>query len=65
MRVVSSNPEYFRLSHASKRWRTLNATVPIVLHHRYHAIDLDTLWNVLEVDIPALAAALQRVVDGD
>jgi len=37
----------------------------IVLHHRYHAIDHDTLWNVLEVDIPALAAALRGVVDGE
>jgi uncharacterized protein with HEPN domain len=37
----------------------------IVLHHRYHAIDQDALWNVLEVDIPALAAALHRVVGSD
>ena len=37
----------------------------IVLHHRYHAIDHGALWNVLEVDIPALAGALPRVVGGE
>lgn len=37
----------------------------IVLHHRYHAIDHDTLWNVLEVDIPALAVRLASAVDHD
>lgn len=37
----------------------------IVLHHRYHAIDHDTLWNVLEVDIPALAGALRGAVDSE
>ena len=35
----------------------------IVLHHRYHAIDHDTLWNVLEADIPALAGALRALAD--
>ena len=37
----------------------------IVLHHRYHAIDHDTLWNVLEADIAAVAGALRAVVDSE
>jgi len=61
---------------AGKLSEDLKASVPdvpwediigmrIVLHHRYHAIDRDTLWAVIEVDIPALAAALKPFADGD
>ena len=53
-------PDAVRLATPSIPWRMIIATRNQLIHG-YLGIDNDTLWSMVEVDVPALLAALQRL----
>lgn len=42
-------------------WNQIVRTRNIIVHH-YFKVDLDTLWSILERDLPDLIAELEQVV---
>ncbi len=36
-----------------------------ILAHAYFTIDADILWDVVSAEVPALAAQVERLLDGD
>lgn len=51
-------PESIRLSSPAVPWRKVIATRNRLIH-AYLGIDNDTLWSIVETDVPALLVALQ------
>ena len=49
----------FRKAHADIPWRKIVGTRNI-LAHGYAQIDLDILWDIIEIDLPDLVAKLER-----
>ena len=35
------------------------------LRHQYDRVDLETIWNTIQVDLPPLRAALERTLGGE
>lgn len=52
--------EEFKASHADVAWRDIGA-LRILLAHHYHRIDLDQVWQIASVDVPALAEQLSNL----
>ena len=55
-------PEVVRDSEKQIPWRMLIATRNRLIHG-YLGIDNDTLWSILQVDVPTLLDALRRLRD--
>jgi len=53
-------PEEVRAAHPEIPWRMIIATRNRLIH-AYLGIDNDTLWSIIQDDVPALLTALQRV----
>ena len=53
-------PEDIRRAHPEIPWRMIIATRNRLIH-AYLGIDNDTLWSIVESDVPALLAALREV----
>ena len=53
-------PEAVRLASPSIPWRMIIATRNQLIHG-YLGIDNDTLWSIVNTDIPALGSALQKL----
>ena len=53
-------PEAVRAAHPEIPWRQIVATRNRLIH-AYLGIDNDTLWSVIQDDIPELLAALERL----
>lgn len=53
-------PDAVRLASPSIPWRMIIATRNQLIHG-YLGIDNDTLWSMVEVDVPALLSALQQL----
>ena len=49
----------FRNTHAEIPWRKITGTRNI-LAHGYAQIDLDILWDIVEIDLPNLVEKLER-----
>ncbi len=54
-------PETIRKANASVPWRQIIATRNRLIHG-YLGIDNDTLWSIIQDDIPALIIELQKIV---
>jgi len=57
-------PEAVRLAHPEVPWRQVVATRNRLIH-AYLGIDNDTLWSIVETDVPALIPELRRLRQGD
>lgn len=55
-------PESVRLTHPQIPWRLIIATRNRLIHG-YLGIDNDTLWSIIQTDIPSLLPQLQRLRD--
>lgn len=55
-------PESVRLAHPQIPWRLIIATRNRLIHG-YLGIDNDTLWSIIQTDIPSLLPQLQRLRD--
>lgn len=53
-------PNEVRAAHADIPWRQIIATRNRLIHG-YLGIDDDTLWSIIQDDVPALLAALRRL----
>ena len=53
-------PDHVRLASPSIPWRMIIATRNQLIHG-YLGIDNDTLWSIIETDVPALWAALRQL----
>ena len=53
-------PDAVRAAHPDIPWRLIIATRNRLIH-AYLGIDDDTLWSIIQDDIPALLAALQKL----
>jgi len=53
-------PDAVRAAHPDIPWRLIIATRNRLMH-AYLGIDDDTLWSIIQDDIPALLAALQKL----
>jgi uncharacterized protein with HEPN domain len=45
-------------------WRQMSATRNILVHDYLGGIDPETVWTIVERDLPLLRAALQRLIAG-
>lgn len=54
-------PDEIRLTYAEIPWRQVIATRNRLIHG-YLGIDNDTLWSIIQSDIPALITELQKIV---
>jgi uncharacterized protein with HEPN domain len=57
-RICSASP---RLAHAEIPWRQIIA-MRNQLIHAYLGIDLDVVWDVVQVELPLLLQQLQAVI---
>ena len=62
--AVKSLPPELRDRHADVPWRAIAGLRDIVAH-AYFALDLDILWNAIQVEIPALLIRIRRILDRD
>lgn len=53
-------PQEIRDQYAKIEWRMIVATRNQLIHG-YLGIDNDTLWNIIETDIPELLSQLQKI----
>lgn len=53
-------PQTIRITYADVPWRLIIATRNRLIH-AYLGIDDDTLWSIIQDDIPGLLAALRRL----
>jgi uncharacterized protein with HEPN domain len=58
--AVKHLPEDFRQQHADIEWRAI-AGMRDILSHAYFALDLEVLWNVVQVEVPALLSAIRSI----
>ena len=52
----------FRAKHPDEVW-LLAAGLRNVIVHEYFGIDLDVVWNVIEIDLPSLRKRVQEILD--
>jgi len=53
----------FRKSHPDEVW-VLAAGLRNVIVHEYFGVDLNVVWRVIEVDLPALKQRVQKILAG-
>lgn len=58
--AASRVPETVRVAHSDIPWRLIIATRNRLIH-AYLGIDNDTVWSIVQDDIPELLTALERV----
>ncbi|MGB7413182.1 MAG: DUF86 domain-containing protein [Thermosynechococcaceae cyanobacterium] len=51
----------FRMQHASIPWRQM-AGMRDILTHQYDEVDLDTIWEVIQTDIPQIIEIVQPLL---
>jgi uncharacterized protein with HEPN domain len=51
----------FRRQHPDTDWRAI-AGVRDILTHAYFALDLEVLWNVVQVEVPQLLISVQEIL---
>jgi uncharacterized protein with HEPN domain len=51
----------FREQHPSTDWRAI-AGMRDILSHVYFALDLEVLWNVVQVEVPQLLVSVQEIL---
>jgi len=61
--AASKIPDEIRLVHPAIPWRQIVATRNRLIHG-YLGIDDDTIWSIIERDIPALVVQLQQMKAG-
>lgn len=54
-------PQGFRDAHPEIPWSAIAGTRDKLIHG-YFDVDLDIVWQIVTVDLPALIAALKRIV---
>jgi uncharacterized protein with HEPN domain len=54
-------PDEIRTTHPDIPWRMIIATRNRLIH-AYLGIDDDTVWSIIQDDLPALIPALQRIL---
>ena len=54
----------FRTRHADVPWKQI-AGMRDLVNHRYFGVDLEIVWTTVERDIPALYAAVSRILATD
>jgi uncharacterized protein with HEPN domain len=42
-------------------WRAMRETRNVVIHE-YDAVELDTIWDILQNDLPALVSELEQII---
>lgn len=60
--AVMNLPEDFKAKYAEVPWRQIGRTRD-VLAHVYFAVSQDRIWNVIEVEIPKLIAAVSKMIE--
>lgn len=60
--AVKNLPETLREDHPEIAWREIAGMRDIVAH-AYFALDLDILWNALQVDVPELVPRVRQILD--
>jgi uncharacterized protein with HEPN domain len=55
-------PEEIRLTYPDIPWRRVIATRNRLIHG-YLGIDIDTLWSIIQSDIPALITELRKIIN--
>jgi len=58
--AASRIPELVRKAHPAIPWRMIIATRNRLIHG-YLGIDNDTLWSIIQTDIPAMLPQLRRI----
>ena len=56
-------PESFRVAHPEVPWRSI-AGMRDVLIHNYDDVNLNEVWQVIQVNIPGLISLLQPLLPG-
>lgn len=56
-------PKDVRRKHSEIEWRDI-AGMRDILTHNYLGVDLDTIWEVIETDLPELKQKLTKVLNG-
>jgi uncharacterized protein with HEPN domain len=52
----------FKQSHPEVLWRSLAGMRDVIVHH-YDQLDLDIIWNVIQVEIPKLLPQLKTILN--
>ncbi len=60
--AARSLSEPFRNQHPEIPWSEIIGTRNILVHH-YFGIDKDLVWSVIENDLPALKASIERIIE--
>jgi len=60
--AVKNLPDSFKSKYTEIPWRQIGRTRD-VLAHVYFAVSPDRIWNVIEVEIPKLIAAISKMLE--
>ncbi len=52
----------FKETHADVAWRRIGGMRNVLIHH-YFGVRLETVWDVVESELPELRAAVTRILD--
>lgn len=59
---VSHLPEDFRAKHDEIPWRDIKNFRNVVIH-KYHQIDVETVWSIVDDELVVLKTQVQAIVD--
>jgi len=61
--AVKKIPNSIRDEHSEMPWREI-AGMRNKLTHEYFGIDIETIWDTIKEDLPALKEAVSRIITG-
>jgi len=58
--AVKNIPDSFREKHSSIPWKDISGLRDI-LSHAYFGLDIDRVWNIIEIDLPVLRKEIKNI----
>lgn len=58
--AVANLPDSFREKYPNVQWKEIVGTRDKMIHH-YFGVDLDIVWNILQIDIPKLKKEILKI----
>ena len=59
--AVKNIPEPFKVKYPSVEWKKIAGVRDKLIHH-YFGVDIDTVWDILEHDLPNLKKDIEKIL---